>query len=179
MLTHLPITVPYDVPLWWLQIEEWKERAGEFDKFVADFKKICQKFQMIPNRCLMYDMNDYLWDLRGTIAVLNSYIKWLGNLKSGKPLEFNMLLSFLLPDCIFSCYWAYSQMRFYFWEIENDNTGMQIFSFTDYHSFSVRAWSQNSADFFNAAHKVVNTKFCFYCLIHHLRNAWHSVFTHL
>ena len=34
---------------------------------------------MIPNRCLLYDMNDYLWDLRGTIAVLNSYIKWLGN----------------------------------------------------------------------------------------------------
>jgi len=34
---------------------------------------------MIPNSCLMYDLNDYIWDLRGTLSLLNSYIKWLGN----------------------------------------------------------------------------------------------------
>ena len=62
-----------------VQIEEWKERAADFNQFVLDFKDVCEKFAMIPNRCLLYDMNDYLWDLRGTIAVLNSYIKWLGN----------------------------------------------------------------------------------------------------
>ncbi|XP_067937345.1 protein O-GlcNAcase-like isoform X2 [Watersipora subatra] len=60
-------------------IEEWQRRAAEFNKFVKYFAEVCEKFQMIPNRCLMYDMNNYLWDLRGTLSLLNSYIKWLGS----------------------------------------------------------------------------------------------------
>ncbi|KAJ8935277.1 hypothetical protein NQ318_006642 [Aromia moschata] len=37
-------------------------------------------FQHISNSCnreLLYDLYSYIWDIRGVISLLNSYIKWL------------------------------------------------------------------------------------------------------
>lgn len=61
------------------QVTEWKDRAAEFNDFVRAFGKIVENFAKIPNRCLLYDMNSYLWDLRGTLSLLNAFVKWLGN----------------------------------------------------------------------------------------------------
>ena len=30
------------------------------------------------NRELLYELYPYVWDMRGVVALLNSYVKWLG-----------------------------------------------------------------------------------------------------
>lgn len=32
----------------------------------------------IPNRSLLYDLNPYVWDIKGVISLINAYIKWIG-----------------------------------------------------------------------------------------------------
>jgi protein O-GlcNAcase/histone acetyltransferase len=34
----------------------------------------------INNRELLYELYPYVWDMRGVVALLNSYVKWLGEL---------------------------------------------------------------------------------------------------
>jgi len=36
------------------------------------------KLVNIPNRELLYDVYAYITDMRSTLALVNSYIKWLG-----------------------------------------------------------------------------------------------------
>lgn len=40
--------------------------------------RLFQHMSSCSNRELLYDLYAYLWDIRGVISLLNSYIKWLG-----------------------------------------------------------------------------------------------------
>lgn len=40
--------------------------------------KLFQHLSVCNNRELLYDLYSYVWDIRGVISLLNSYIKWLG-----------------------------------------------------------------------------------------------------
>jgi len=64
------------------QVKEWKERATKFDTFVKQLCDMCDRLFKIPNRSLLYDLYPYIWDMRGVLCLLNSFIKWLGKLSS-------------------------------------------------------------------------------------------------
>lgn len=53
--------------------------------------RLFQHLSSCSNRELLYDLYAYLWDIRGVISLLNSYIKWLGMCNFG--LFHRMLLS--------------------------------------------------------------------------------------
>lgn len=40
--------------------------------------KLFQHLTACNNREILYDLYSYVWDIRGVISLLNSYIKWLG-----------------------------------------------------------------------------------------------------
>lgn len=44
--------------------------------------RLFQHMSSCSNRELLYDLYAYLWDIRGVISLLNSYIKWLGTSNS-------------------------------------------------------------------------------------------------
>ncbi|XP_064629897.1 protein O-GlcNAcase-like isoform X2 [Lineus longissimus] len=71
------------------QVKEWKERAGKFDAFVKQLCDMCDRLFKIPNRSLLYDLYPYIWDMRGVLCLLNSFIKWLGATKGYKEAFMN------------------------------------------------------------------------------------------
>ena len=61
-------------------IKEWKERAIKFEQMTAAIGKLFNKLTYIKNRSLLYDFYPYVWDIKGVIELLNSYVKWLRKL---------------------------------------------------------------------------------------------------
>lgn len=44
--------------------------------------RLFQRLTYCNNRELLYDLYSYVWDMRGVVSLLNSYVKWLGKLHS-------------------------------------------------------------------------------------------------
>lgn len=57
---------------------EWKEKASNFDMMSKKVGKLLTRLTFIKNRSLLYDFYPYVWDIKGVISLLNSYIKWMG-----------------------------------------------------------------------------------------------------
>ena len=71
---------------------EWYDRASRFGRSYRDVAMAVDKLVNIPNRELLYDVYAYITDMRSTLALVNSYIKWLGTLRSFSRNKFYMLL---------------------------------------------------------------------------------------
>ncbi|XP_008547442.1 protein O-GlcNAcase isoform X1 [Microplitis demolitor] len=57
--------------------EEWLARAGKFNDMCGAVNRLFQRMTYCENRELLYDLYSYIWDMRGVISLLNSYVKWL------------------------------------------------------------------------------------------------------
>ncbi|XP_035702266.1 protein O-GlcNAcase isoform X2 [Folsomia candida] len=57
---------------------EWYQRAAKFDDLNRKVNTLATKLNDITNRELLYEIYPYIWDIRGVISLLNSYVKWLG-----------------------------------------------------------------------------------------------------
>ena len=57
---------------------EWYDRASRFSRGYRDVAMAVDKLVNIPNRELLYDVYAYITDMRSTLALVNSYVKWLG-----------------------------------------------------------------------------------------------------
>lgn len=64
------------------EVKEWHERAEKFDDMSKALNRLFTRLTYINNRELLYDLYPYVWDMRGVVALLNSYIKWLGGCSS-------------------------------------------------------------------------------------------------
>lgn len=53
-----------------------------FDELTKKVNSLATKLNDITNRELLYEIYPYVWDIRGVISLLNSYIKWLGEFDS-------------------------------------------------------------------------------------------------
>ncbi|XP_046600715.1 protein O-GlcNAcase isoform X1 [Neodiprion lecontei] len=58
--------------------EEWHSRAAKMNDMCAAVNRLFQRLTYCNNRELLYDLYAYVWDMRGVVSLLNSYIKWLG-----------------------------------------------------------------------------------------------------
>lgn len=47
-------------------------------EMTAAVNRLFKHMSSCSNRELLYDLYSYVWDIRGVISLLNSYIKWLG-----------------------------------------------------------------------------------------------------
>ncbi|XP_074095646.1 O-GlcNAcase isoform X1 [Cotesia typhae] len=57
--------------------EEWLSRAAKFNDMCEAVNRLFQRMTYCDNRELLYDLYSYIWDMRGVISLLNSYVKWL------------------------------------------------------------------------------------------------------
>lgn len=61
------------------EIQEWFSRASKFDAMTQAVGKLLMRITYCPNRSLLYNLYPYIWDIKGVISMLNSYLKWIGN----------------------------------------------------------------------------------------------------
>ncbi|CAG2107887.1 unnamed protein product, partial [Medioppia subpectinata] len=66
------------------EVSEWYERAAKFDDMTASVGRLLTRLTFCKNRSLLYDIYPYVWDIKGIISLLNSYVKWLGFSKGYK-----------------------------------------------------------------------------------------------
>lgn len=56
---------------------EWYERASGVEKQAIFVSRLLNKLTLCKNRCLLYELYPYLWELHSMVSLLNSYVKWL------------------------------------------------------------------------------------------------------
>lgn len=60
------------------EVQEWFSRAAKFDAMTQEVGKMLIRLTFCPNRSLLYDLYPYVWDIKGVVSMLNSYVKWIG-----------------------------------------------------------------------------------------------------
>ncbi len=76
------------------EVSEWYERAAKFDEMNSAVGRLLTRLTFCKNRSLLYDLYPYVWDVKGVISLLNSYVKWLGQNNSFNSLSityFNLI----------------------------------------------------------------------------------------
>ncbi|KAK7867627.1 hypothetical protein R5R35_014820 [Gryllus longicercus] len=66
------------------EVDEWLERAVKLEDMSKALNTLFQRLTFCANRELLYDLYPYVWDMRGVVSLLNSYVKWLGFSKGWK-----------------------------------------------------------------------------------------------
>lgn len=61
-----------------LEINEWYDRAAKFNEITLLIGRLLTRLTFCKNRSLLYDLYPYVWDIKGVISLLNSYVKWIG-----------------------------------------------------------------------------------------------------
>lgn len=63
------------------EINEWYERAAKFNDITLAIGRLLTRLTFCKNRSLLYELYPYVWDIKGVISLLNSYVKWIGKWK--------------------------------------------------------------------------------------------------
>lgn len=61
-----------------LQVQEWFDRAAKLNDMTKAVNQLFVRLTSSPNRELLHEIYPYIWDFRGIISVLNSFVMWLG-----------------------------------------------------------------------------------------------------
>uniref|UniRef100_A0A8D8WXM0 protein O-GlcNAcase n=1 Tax=Cacopsylla melanoneura TaxID=428564 RepID=A0A8D8WXM0_9HEMI len=61
------------------EVTEWFERANKLDEFSQNLNRLFVRLTYCNNRELLYELYPYVWDMRGVVSLLNSYVKWLAS----------------------------------------------------------------------------------------------------
>ncbi|XP_067010985.1 protein O-GlcNAcase [Anabrus simplex] len=61
------------------EVVEWFERAAKLEDMTKALNAMFQRLTFCANRELLYDLYPYVWDMRGVVSLLNSYVKWLAS----------------------------------------------------------------------------------------------------
>ncbi|CAG9862900.1 unnamed protein product [Phyllotreta striolata] len=59
------------------EVQEWFLRAEKINEISQAMNRLYERISNSNNRELLYDLYAYIWDMRGVISLLNSYVKWL------------------------------------------------------------------------------------------------------
>lgn len=59
------------------EVQEWFARAAKFEELVKSVRKMTNRLYKMKNRSLLYELYPYVWDMRGVICLLNSFVEWL------------------------------------------------------------------------------------------------------
>ncbi|UXI20010.1 Exportin-7 [Sarcoptes scabiei] len=65
-------------------INEWYDRAAKFNELTIMIGRLLTRLTFCKNRSLLYELYPYVWDIKGVISLLNSYVKWIGFSKGYK-----------------------------------------------------------------------------------------------
>ena len=60
------------------QVDEWNQRAHCFQETCTAVTDMFLKFNDIPNRRILQQLYPYIYDLKESVNMLSSFVKWLG-----------------------------------------------------------------------------------------------------
>lgn len=97
------------------ELEEWRKRSAKFDQMTQAVGRLFSRLTFVPNRSLLYDLYPYIWDIKGVISLLNSYVKWIGEplYEVGCPLLGGGASKLDKPFCLERCLYLASQLSSY------------------------------------------------------------------
>ena len=79
---------------------EWQERCLYFQNNMTALLDIMDRFCCIPNKALVYDLFPYLWDLRETLSLVATFVKWLGKFSTCSESEHLLMLGHNPPTLL-------------------------------------------------------------------------------
>lgn len=94
------------------------ERATRLEDMSCALNHLFRRLTFCANRELLYDLYPYVWDMRGVVSLLNSYVKWLGKITL---ISLNHIYLHVSPYKAFFLYenkWKLLEQGFYFWHKE-------------------------------------------------------------
>nr|XP_028586346.1 protein O-GlcNAcase isoform X1 [Podarcis muralis] len=60
------------------KIEEWRARAAKFEEMCSLVMGMFTRLSNCANRTILYDMYSYVWDIKSIMAMVKSFVQWLG-----------------------------------------------------------------------------------------------------
>lgn len=61
-----------------LQGKEWRQRAEKFDEMCAAVVQMFNRLSNVPNRIILYDLYNYICDIKSGVTMAKAYVKTLG-----------------------------------------------------------------------------------------------------
>ncbi|XP_078588482.1 protein O-GlcNAcase-like isoform X1 [Branchiostoma floridae x Branchiostoma japonicum] len=58
-------------------VKEWHERSEKYDKSCQSVLDMVNRLLNAPNRAAVYELFPYIYELKGIVALLKSFVKWL------------------------------------------------------------------------------------------------------
>uniref|UniRef100_S4RLI9 protein O-GlcNAcase n=1 Tax=Petromyzon marinus TaxID=7757 RepID=S4RLI9_PETMA len=58
--------------------EDWRARALAFEELCNRVTQMFTRLSSIANRSVLYDLYPYIWDIKGIVSMVKSFVKWLG-----------------------------------------------------------------------------------------------------
>ncbi|XP_054726766.1 protein O-GlcNAcase [Anastrepha obliqua] len=59
------------------EVAEWMQRAESFSKHCNAVHELLRKIANCANKEICHDLFSYVWDIAGTLTLLNAFVKWL------------------------------------------------------------------------------------------------------
>ncbi|XP_078269416.1 protein O-GlcNAcase isoform X2 [Rhinoraja longicauda] len=60
------------------KIEKWHFRATKFEEMCCRVMQMFTRLANCENRSILYDLYPYVWDIKGVVAMVKSFVQWLG-----------------------------------------------------------------------------------------------------
>lgn len=57
---------------------EWKERVQHFREQLKAIFATLDKFLEVPNKAILQDLHQYIWDVKTILTIVDAFISWLG-----------------------------------------------------------------------------------------------------
>lgn len=61
-----------------LQGDEWRQRAEKFDDMCGAVVRMFNRLSNVPNRIILYDLYNYICDIKSGVTMAKAYVKTLG-----------------------------------------------------------------------------------------------------
>lgn len=60
------------------EVADWHRKAAKFEKDVQAFQQLVDHVCCAPNKALLFDLYPYMWDMKISLSLAVTYLKWLG-----------------------------------------------------------------------------------------------------
>ncbi|XP_048464811.1 protein O-GlcNAcase isoform X2 [Rhincodon typus] len=60
------------------KIEKWHFRATKFEEMCCGVMQMFTRLANCENRSILYDLYPYVWDIKGVVSMVKSFVQWLG-----------------------------------------------------------------------------------------------------
>lgn len=83
-LHHLLSTVEWMSFFFLIKTNQWHCRLLDFENQRKSVQRLVHRLLAIPNRCLLYDLYNYISEMNSTLSLCSQYLRWIGKFRDQK-----------------------------------------------------------------------------------------------